>query len=281
MRCREIFRKKLLRYGVIAFGCLYALVCVLGCVSQRSVVWPMSMEEEVDRPVPPGARLTWATTEEGDLVEGWLFLGEGVSVERPGPALVFFHGNNELIDHCLEFAEVYPKWGLSVMLVEYRGYGRSGGKPSREGVRSDMIQFYNWLVDQPEVDADRIVFQGRSLGGAVAADLAGEVAPAALILVSTFTSMEVMFWRFGIPGFMASDKYRTESLMETFSFPVLVIHGNRDNIVPVGHGRELGSLGADTQYIEYDANHDLPTDWDRFQTDIQRFLREKGILGGP
>ena len=185
-----------MRYIKIFFALLaifYGLVVTVGCVSQKAFVWPMSAEEAVDQPVPPEARLVWVETEKGEKVEGWFFPGSDLSLNNNGPALIFFHGNNEIIDHCLEFAEVYPPWGISVLLVEYRGYGRSGGEPSREGIRSDMMKFYDWLTRQPEVDPEHIIFQGRSLGGAVAADFSTFRKPRAMILVSTFTSMEVMF----------------------------------------------------------------------------------------
>lgn len=262
--------------GVAALSWL--AVIVAGCVSQRAIVWPMSVEEEVDRPVPPGARPVWVSTEDGDRVEGWFFPGLGRGISSPGPALVFFHGNNELMDHCLEYPETYVPWGLSVLLVDYRGYGRSGGKPSREGIRADAIQFIDWLRAQPEVDPHRIVYQGRSIGGAVAADLAEHRKPAAMVLAATFASMEAMYWRYFVPGFLAADKYRTVDVLEQADFPVLVMHGKRDNIIPVSSGRKLGRTGALTRYIEYDANHDLPTDWEQFEADIRGFLADSGIL---
>lgn len=236
----------------------------------------MSAEETVGRPVPPTAQLVWIEDAEAQTrVEGWLF---PVDSETAAPAIIFFHGNNEVIDHCLEFPETYARHGIATLLVEYRGYGRSTGNPGREAIRADMIRFYDWLVQQPGIDPERIVFQGRSIGGAVAADLTEHRAPVALMLSSTFTTMEGMYWRFGVPGFIAADKYRTADVLAEADFPVLVMHGERDNIIPISHGRKLGTLGNETTYIEYDANHDLPVHWPTYEADLLNFLKAHGIL---
>ncbi|QKK03302.1 MAG: alpha/beta fold hydrolase [Pseudomonadota bacterium] len=162
--------------------------------------------------------------------------------------------------------------GVSTLLVEYRGYGRSGGAPSREAVVRDAAAFYDRLARRADVRPDRIMLHGRSIGGAVAAELALAREPAALILESTFTSLESMFWRFGIPGFIVRDRFRTEDALKALDTPVLVMHGRRDNIIPVAHGRELGRIGAKTRYTEYDANHDLPPDWQDFERDLRAFV---------
>lgn len=245
----------------LALGGLYLGLIVVGAYFQRDIIWPMSVEEEVDRPVPPDAEVVWKPVagEEGDGVEAWFFPAHTTG-DAPAPAVMFFHGNNEVMDHCLEFAERYPANGMAVLLVEYRGYGRSNGRPSMENVGEDMRFFYDWLASRPEVDPQRIFFHGRSIGGAVAAELATARPPAALVLQATFTSMAAMFQRYGVPGFIVADPYDTEAVLASADFPVLVLHGSRDNIIPVNHGRQLGKSGRRTTYREYDANHDLPVD---------------------
>lgn len=270
---------RVVKYGFLVLFTVWIAVSIIGCAVQRMFVWPMSEEETVDRPVPPNAELVWIGDEK-QRVEGWFFTAAGIDEGEQAPAVIFFHGNNEVMDHCLEFAEMYPKHGISVLLVEYRGYGRSDGAPGREAVRKDMIGFYDWLIGRNDVDRSKIVFHGRSIGGAVAADLSQHRKPSAMILTSTFTSMEYMFWRFGIPGVITEDKYRTDDVVKSADIPILVMHGKRDNIIPVSDGRELGSLGSDTTYIEYDANHDLPTDWAVFERDILGFLKKSNIAGG-
>jgi fermentation-respiration switch protein FrsA (DUF1100 family) len=258
----------------------YGAVMAVGCSLQQNFIYPQGVEEPVDRRVPPGAELIWVDTEDGNRVEGWFFAGAGRTADSPGPAVIFFHGNSELIDHCLEYAEMYPPWGVSVLLVEYRGYGRSGGEPSQEAIGRDMDAFYAWLIERAEVDIESVVYHGRSLGGGIAADLASRHPPRALILVSTFTSMGDMFWRYWVPGFIARDRYEVLDVVKGFDGPVLVIHGTRDNIIPVSHGRRLAEAARDATFVEIDANHDLPPDWGEHEATIQRFLESHGVPEG-
>ena len=118
----------------------------------------------------PGLQQIWLQTDQGK-VEGWIMLDRATAPQRPGPAVLIAHGNRELIDSYLKRAVFYRDLGFVVLMGEYRGYGRSAGKPSRESIQSDFIRFYDKLAALPGVDAERIVFHGRSLGGAVLAEL--------------------------------------------------------------------------------------------------------------
>lgn len=184
----------------------------------------------------PGIERFWLESEAG-RIEGWLLKGRGVSAASTGPAVLLAHGNRELIDHYVDRALRYRDMGFTVMLGEYRGYGRSEGRPSRDGIRSDFLRFYDRLAGLPFVDPERIVFHGRSLGGAVLADLVPHRRPAAVILESTFTSIKAM--AHGAPDFLLSDRYDTPSAMSSYRGPVLIIHGARDLVVPVAHARQL------------------------------------------
>lgn len=226
---------------------------------QRHFIWPSGLAGRGLGGLPTGAVQLWRDTPDGP-VEAWYFPAPGASPASPAPVVVFFHGNAELIDHNLDVADLYRPWGVSVLLVEYRGYGRSASSPSRGAIREDVVGFVADLVSRPEVDQDRLVYHGRSLGGAVAADLAVLRPPRALILVSTFTSMESMFRRTLVPGFLARDRYRTADVLASLDRPVLVVHGRRDTVVPVAHGRALSRLGDHVTYLEIDADHNLPLD---------------------
>jgi len=133
----------------------------------------------------------WLEKDQGP-VEGWLLQGLGVAAEKPGPAVLIAHGNRELIDFYLDRARAYRRMGFTVLLAEYRGYGRSAGAPSRQRIAADFERFFDRLASLPFVDAKRIVFHGRSLGGAVLSELSRQRPPAALIVESTFTSIKAM-----------------------------------------------------------------------------------------
>jgi pimeloyl-ACP methyl ester carboxylesterase len=212
----------------------------------------------------------WLKTEQGD-VEGWLFIGEGVDADAPGPAVLMAHGNRELIDYYLTRAEAYQRRGYTVLLGEYRGYGRSAGMPSRKRIASDFRRFYDYLVSRPEVDAKCIVFHGRSLGGGVLSELSRDRPPAAIIVESTFASIRAM--AHGAPDILLSDSYDTLSALADYPGPILIIHGSRDDVVPVKHALEMKAHLPHAQLILYDCGHsDGPPVWGNYWRDIAQFL---------
>ena len=114
---------------------------------QRALLFPRGFvrgDDAIARRVPRLERW-WHETEAG-AVEAWFVPGEGVSADRPGPAVLHAHGNAELIEHWVEPLARYRRLGVSLLLVEYRGYGRSAGRPGEEAIRADTRAFYDRLV---------------------------------------------------------------------------------------------------------------------------------------
>ena len=212
----------------------------------------------------------WLKTEQG-AVEWWLFEGDGLDSSRQGPAVLMAHGNRELIDFYLNRAETYQRMGFTVLLGEYRGYGRSAGKPTRERIASDFRRFYDLLISLPTVDPKRIVFHGRSLGGSVLSELSWHRPPAAIIVESTFTSIKEM--AYGAPEILLSDKYDTLSALLAYKGPIMIIHGTKDKVVPVKHALEIKKQIPTAELILYDFGHsDGPPDWEIYWKDIFYFL---------
>jgi pimeloyl-ACP methyl ester carboxylesterase len=212
----------------------------------------------------------WLKTDQGD-VEWWLFSGDRVGAAPKGPAVLMAHGNRELIDYYLNHAVSYQRLGFTVMLGEYRGYGRSAGTPTRSRIASDFKQFYDHLILLPTVDAERIVFHGRSLGGSVLSELSMHRPPAAIILESTFTSIKAM--AYGAPDILLSDRFDTLFALQVYQGPILLIHGTRDNVVPVKHAFEIKKNLQNAELIVYDCGHnDCPPNWDIYWEDIDDFL---------
>jgi fermentation-respiration switch protein FrsA (DUF1100 family) len=212
----------------------------------------------------------WLKTEQGD-VEWWLFKGDGVDESHRGPAVLMAHGNGELIDFYLNRAKTYQRMGFTVLLGEYRGYGRSAGRPSRKRIASDYRRFYDHLLSLSIVDSSRIVFHGRSLGGSVLSELSRNRPPAAIIVESTFTSIKAM--AHGAPDILLSDNYDTVSALLTYQGPILIIHGIRDDVVPVKHALEMKKDIPNAKLILYDCGHsDGPPVWEIYWEDITEFL---------
>jgi fermentation-respiration switch protein FrsA (DUF1100 family) len=212
----------------------------------------------------------WLNTDQGD-VEGWLFKGDGVDIIRKGPAVLMAHGNQELIDYYVNHAENYQRMGFTVLLGEYRGYGRSAGEPNRSRVGADFKRFYDHLISLPTVDPDRIVFHGRSLGGAVLSELSMSRPPASIIVESTFTSVKEM--AYGAPDILLTDRYDSLAALKEFQGPILILHGGRDNVVPLRHALEIKRNTPHAELIVYNCGHnDCPPDWAKYWEDIGDFL---------
>jgi len=244
---------------------------------QRQLMFPRHLIRAPDAPkaLPDGAEQMWVDTPEG-RVEGWYLRGEGLREDEPGPAVVFAHGNGEIIDHWPELLRWYSGRGINALLVEYRGYARSEGDPSAEKIREDMERFRDAVVERPEVDGDRLVYHGRSLGGGAVCALATKHPPAALILQSTFTSVADLAWHhYAAPRALLRDEFDNVSALERLDVPVLITHGAEDEVVPVSHGRRLHEAAPSGEYVEIQncGHNDCPMQWDS----IEQFLKRNGL----
>jgi hypothetical protein len=138
-------------------------------------------------------------------------------------------------------AELLCAAGFDVLLFDYRGYGRSSGRPDEQGTYRDARAARSALLRQRGVDDARVFYLGESLGGAVALDLALEHPPRGLVLQSAFTGvldMARVHYPF-VPGALVPDAYSSLRRIRELRAPLLVLHGERDEIVPLSHGRAL------------------------------------------
>ncbi|NNL65708.1 MAG: alpha/beta fold hydrolase [Myxococcales bacterium] len=252
--------------GLVLFG-FVALACGL----QRSLMFPS--------PPAPARSLAEGRSDVeilhvGDSeTEAWFLPAIGAS--GPSPVLLFTHGNGELIDHWLAPFQTPRAWGVAVLLLEYPGYGRSGGSPSRSSITQAIVAAYDRLAARPDVDADRIVAYGRSLGGAAACALAAERPLAALVLESSFTSVRAMARRFGLFGPLVRDPFDNLGPVAGFEGPVLVVHGEQDEIIPVAHGRALAAAAEAAELHVLACGHnDCPRPWAL----LRRFLEAHALL---
>lgn len=228
----------------------------------------------------PGLERLEVTSDEGP-VEAYFLPGEGVSARSPGPVVVFAHGNAELIDYWTTDLDPYRRLGVSVFLPEFRGYGRSAGSPSEDSIRSDYVAFYDQLITRDDVDPERIVFHGRSLGGGAACALARERAPAAMILQSSFESVAKIARRFFVPRFLVRDPFDNLGAIRALEPKLLVIHGRRDVTIPFSHGEALAAASPRARLVAYDAGHnDCPprNETANYWHEIKVFLVDAGII---
>lgn len=260
---------------------LYAAWCAAIYVFQDRVMFPLDMLEPAMPNLPPGAEAVVIDPVEAGRpirVEACYIRG-AATAQRPTPLLVFFHGNAETVDNCLILARDWASRGFAVLLVEYRGYGRSDGTPSQKHLVGDSLAFIEQVASRPEIDPNRIVLHGRSLGAAVAAQVAATLAPTrpvrAVIVQSTFTSVPRMAARFLAPWFLIRNPFRTDRALADAGVPVLILHGRDDEIISVAHARRLHRRLKNSTLAELPGHHnDFPVDEKAYWAAIDRFLQD-------
>jgi pimeloyl-ACP methyl ester carboxylesterase len=242
---------------------------------QRSMLFPAPSASGAPAR-PPDAESIWFDIPHG-RVEGWYLPPSRWESKGHAPLLVFTHGNGELIDDWPNDFEAPRLWGVGVLLVEYPGYGRSSGLPSERSVTDAVLAAYDWAVRQPSVDPKRVIAYGRSVGGGAATALAAARPVAALILESTFTSVAAFASRYGAPALLVRDRFDNLAAVRQFSGPVLILHGEHDETIPVSHGRALHSVQPRSEFVVMPCGHN---DCERPWAAIRGFLGRHRLLAG-
>lgn len=186
-------------------------------------------------------------TEDGMRVHGWLFPLEGKS-----PIILFCHGNAGNISHRLDNVRLLLDHGLQVFIFDYRGYGMSTGTPSETGLYTDGLAAYDYLVEKRGISPGQIVLFGRSLGAAVAIDMALRKEASSLIMESAFTSTRDMAKSIGLfrlISFFLPPHYNTLEKISRVDIPKLIVHGERDEIVPFSMGQRLFEAAKMPKYF--------------------------------
>ena len=175
-------------------------------------------------------------TTDGVILHGWFIAGQSSRV------LLFFHGNAGNISHRLDSIAQFRELGLSVLIIDYRGYGQSTGRTTERGIYRDADAAWRYLIDDRGIVANDIVIFGRSLGASVASRLASEYQPSALIVESSFTSIpdiaqDIYPW---LPvRWLSRLSHATRDYVRDVRCPILIIHSRDDEIIPFRHGEAI------------------------------------------
>jgi fermentation-respiration switch protein FrsA (DUF1100 family) len=224
---RAIWPAVLIALGALAF----LFVIWLG---QRSLLY-FPGRGPVARPagVEPAIQEVELLTEDGLRLGGWFVPPAGAP---SGLTVLVCNGNAGDRSHRAGLARALARSGHAVLLFDYRGYGGNPGAPTEEGLRADARGAVDYLRSRSDIDSGRIVYFGESLGAAVAAQLASERRPFALVLRSPFPSLgdvgRVHYPYLPVTDALLMDRYRTSDALAEMNAPVLTVAGDRDEVVP-------------------------------------------------
>ena len=198
-----------------------------------------------------------------------------------GPTVVFFHGNAGNLSHRLDRLLFAREAGWGMLLLGYRGYGKSEGEPGEEGLYRDARAARGWLLSQPGVAERRLVFFGESLGCAVALQLASEAPPAALILEAPFASLARMaghVYPWLPTAWLLRSRFDNLANARKVRSPALVVHGRRDEVVPFPQGQAVfEALAGPKRIVPLDCHHnDIPeTGGEGYAETLRAFVKEQ------
>jgi fermentation-respiration switch protein FrsA (DUF1100 family) len=272
--------------ALVIVGLLAAVLLGLIWSQQRRLIyfpWPDRLPAASS--VLTGSQEVVVATEDGIHLGGWFMPAQG---GRPAPAVLVCNGNGGNRALRAPLATALSRAGLSVLLFDYRGYGGNPGRPSEDGLAADARAAQAWLAARPEVDPDRIAYFGESLGAAVALRLAVERPPAALIQRSPFTTLTDV-GRLHYPWlpvkWLLTDRYGSAARVAQLTVPLLVIAGERDQIVPAALSRRLyDAASAPKRFMLVPgADHNDAALLNGPQTvdEILRFLAQTAVLAAP
>jgi fermentation-respiration switch protein FrsA (DUF1100 family) len=231
------------------------LLVLAGMISCDAVFYYPSRDRVLD-PISLGFGYQdeWFDSLDGTRLHGWFFPADAPAGRLPIATVVHFHGNAENISTHFQAVSWLAREGFNVFIFDYRGYGQSAGRPDTDAIQDDAIAAVRWVRARPNVDPNRLVFFGQSLGAAIAVHVAVRNEQAglrALILESGFVgyrkiareklSESWITWLLQWPlSFLVSDRYRPiDDIAAIGRVPVLLIHGTADPVVPYHHAEAL------------------------------------------
>ncbi len=276
-------RRRVLRSSLLLLAILVLALGVLLFFEESFIYFPEKYPAGFWQPeafrLP--AEDVWFEASDGTALHGWF-----APAKDPAGTILYSHGNGGNLTYLADVAHDWVERGWSVFLYDYRGYGRSAGVPGEAGLYLDAQAAWDATIRQEEVDPERIVLIGQSLGGAVATELALRSQPRALVLESTFTRVADMASRVvPLPGIghLVRTKFETIDKIARVGVPLLVAHGNRDTMIPFDMGRRVYEAAKEPKrFVEVErADHnDLHVVGGRTYLDqVEAFLDE--ALRGP
>jgi fermentation-respiration switch protein FrsA (DUF1100 family) len=231
------WRRRLVRWVVLLSLTYLGVIVVLLALENALVYFPAGPNDWQPPPSPIVENVE-LTSADGTAIHGWW-----LPRKDSRQALLYLHGNaGNLSWRGQAISQLSEQLGVSVLIIDYPGYGKSGGKPSEAGCLAAADAAYAWLTEKRNIPGDQLLIFGASLGGGVAVDLASRKPHRALILVKTFTSMpdvgQGMYPWLPVQWLMRN-RYDSLAKIDKCRQPIFIAHGTADRLIPFSHGEKL------------------------------------------
>jgi fermentation-respiration switch protein FrsA (DUF1100 family) len=274
------WRRRIVRLA-IGLALTYLGVVVVFLLLENWLLFHPAGPNEWMAPPNPTIKDVELTAADGTKIHGWWFPRHDTQL-----ALLYFHGNSGNLSFDGEaMLQLGERLGVSVLIIDYPGYGKSGGKPSEAGCYAAADAAYAWLTSDRAISGDKILIFGDSLGGGVAVDLASRQPHRALILTKTFTSMADVGQRLypWLPvRWLITNRFESLVKLDKCRQPIFIAHGTADDLVPFSHGEKLFQAAHEPkQFLRIDAathNDALPV---KFFVELKAFLARTAPQPGP
>lgn len=217
-------------------------------------------------------------TDDGELLNGWF-----VPAQEAKVTVLYCHGNAGNIYHRLHKVKFFYEMGVNFFIFDYRGYGKSTGRPSETGLYKDAQAAYDYLLSRSDVDKNKIVVYGKSLGGPVAADVCLHRKVCALILEGSFATVPLraqQLYPFLPMQLLITQRYDTLAKVKKIKIPKLIAHGREDDVISFWHGETLFNAAAQPkQFLPFAGGHndDVYVTSDAYKQELRKFLEENMI----
>ena len=241
----------------------------------KSIFYPQKMIEFIPSSQGLNYEDVYFMTKDGLKLNGWF-----VPANNPHCVVLYFHGNAGNISHRIEAARLFNEKNLDFFIVDYRGFGMSQGHPFEKGTYLDALAAYEYLVKVKGIPAEKIVIYGKSLGTAVAIDLASKIRAGALICESGLTSTADLardIYKFIPLWLFVTQKYDSLKKVGKIDIPKLFIHSKNDEIIPFRHGKRLFEAAGEPKefYVMQGGHNDAFYIYsDECMQRIENFLRK-------
>lgn len=285
-----MFYRRLLTLSIALVAMLYGAICVgLYCWQTRLIFKPTSLLTSTPEEQQLEYEDVWISLDGKESpgqqgLHGWWLPGLSGPLSDNALTLLYLHGNSENIGANLDLAHSYQRMGFNVLLVDYRGYGRSSGPfPNEQRVYEDAIAAYRYLTETRQIPVNSLWLFGHSLGGAIAIELATQRQAAGLILQSTFSSMlaAVNFsgqYSWFPVDWLLTQRFDSIAKVAHLKLPIFYIHGLEDDTTAAVMSEQLYAISPSPKqlWLVPEANHNnvVDTAGAEYFTRVETFVQQ-------